>query len=675
MADRREEILRKQQRLAEIRRMREERRQALLTNRPGQAAAAPGASTRPSAPGAAGRQDIDDLVASLVGERRGSLSPTRSRAPSISQTLAESGRSYSAADAMRSGSVSPIGEELVPGAAAAPAPAAPPAQPVIPEFSTFDAVILDLPPKERLAYSKESQTVDVAPETFVIPEEEIERRVQEQREKDEKARHQAEEQERKRQEELAKQRQRIKQLSEDEKLTIEQSSEFTDFIDHSSRLVERALNETYDFMTDYTIGQQGEVEDGASDQIKLYCCFADERRTKNRSVTDVAWSKKFPELLASSYNRNPLAVNEPDGLACVWNVHLKDRPEFVFHSQSDLLRVAFSDFHPNLLVGGSYAGQILLWDTRAKSEPVLKTPLSAAGHTHPVYSLEMVGTQNAHNLVTASTDGVVCTWQLDMLAQPQELLELIHPSHPRTDEVAPTAMGFPDGETDVCWIGTEEGNVYQVNRHDRADSKAGLNVHEVYRGHGGPVTGLHFHPLFGPVDYTDLFLTCSVDWTVKLWRARSPSKPSIAGHRTTPLHSFEAADDYVYDVKWSPLHPAVFGSVDGAGRFDLWNLNVDTEVPVLSTPVGTGRALNRLAWDKTGRRTALGSVDGNVYVYEMGDLVVPKSHDFAAFQRTVQDLAAPANNATTSGIPNGSSVAVAGTSMGLVGGLAERAYD
>ncbi|KAJ1905480.1 hypothetical protein IWQ60_012273, partial [Tieghemiomyces parasiticus] len=77
----------------------------------------------------------------------------------------------------------------------------------------------------------------------------------------------------------------------------------------------------------------------------------------------------------------------------------------------------------------------------------------------------------------------------------------------------------------------------------------------------------------------------------------------------------------------------------------------------------------------TGRRTALGSVDGNVYVYEMGDLVVPKSHDFAAFQRTVQDLAAPTNNATTGGMPNGGGVAAAGTSMGLVGGLAERAYD
>jgi dynein intermediate chain len=79
---------------------------------------------------------------------------------------------------------------------------------------------------------------------------------------------------------------------------------------------------------------------------------------------------------------------------------------------------AFSPFHANLIVGGTYSGQILLWDTRAKQMPVLKSPLSSSGHTHPVYDLAIVGTQNAHNLVTSSTDGMVCAWQLDMLAQP-----------------------------------------------------------------------------------------------------------------------------------------------------------------------------------------------------------------------------------------------------------------
>ena len=157
----------------------------------------------------------------------------------------------------------------------------------------------------------------------------------------------------------------------------------------------------------------------------------------------------------------------------------------------------------------------------------------------------------------------------------------MHAGHNKTGEVAITTLDFPDNETTTFWVGTEEGNVYQANRYDRAGAKAGLNQYDVYKGHSGPVMGLHFHPLVGPVDFSDLFLTSSVDWTVKLWRAKSLSKPSTTQHAVAPIYSFDEADDYVYDVKWHPAHPATFGTVDGSGKFDLWNLNADTEVRCL----------------------------------------------------------------------------------------------
>lgn len=164
------------------------------------------------------------------------------------------------------------------------------------------------------------------------------------------------------------------------------------------------------------------------------------------------------------------------------------------------------------------------------------------------------------------------------------------PSHNKTDEISITSLDFPDNETSTFWVGTEEGSVYQANRYDRASAKAGLSPDDVYRGHAGPVTGLHFHPSSGHIDFSDLFLTSSVDWTVKLWRARTgkvaagPPAGSLAKTKGQPpggiaaLHSFEEADDYVFDVKWHPHHPAVFGTVDGTGKFDVWNLNQDVEV-------------------------------------------------------------------------------------------------
>ena len=159
----------------------------------------------------------------------------------------------------------------------------------------------------------------------------------------------------------------------------------------------------------------------------------------------------------------------------------------------------------------------------------------------------------------------------------QEALALTALSNNKTDEVSVTCLDFPDNDTSTFWIGTEESSIYQANRYDRASAKAGLvaSADDVYRGHAGPVTGLHFHPGTGPIDLSDLFLTSSVDWTVKLWRAKAGTK---SGAGNAPVHSFEEADDYVFDVKWHPNHPAMFGTVDGTGKFDLWNLNQDVEV-------------------------------------------------------------------------------------------------
>jgi hypothetical protein len=55
-------------------------------------------------------------------------------------------------------------------------------------------------------------------------------------------------------------------------------------------------------------------------------------------------------------------------------------------------------------------------------------------------------------------------------------------------------------------------------------SKSGINPHDFYNGHWGPITGLDFHPMAGPVDFSDLFLTSSVDWTVKLWKSKVSNK-------------------------------------------------------------------------------------------------------------------------------------------------------
>ncbi|XP_052804393.1 cytoplasmic dynein 1 intermediate chain 1-like isoform X3 [Mya arenaria] len=417
---------------------------------------------------------------------------------------------------------------------------------------------------------------------------------------------------------------KVKEMSEDEKNSILVSEDFRYFIDHTSRVIERALDEVaVDFDYSRTGDDDLANQNLAGERLKLNREFFDERWSKHRIVTSMDWSTQFPELLVASYSANEDAPHDPDGVALIWNSRFKkSTPEYVFHCQSAVMSTCFAKFHPNLVVGGTYSGQIVLWDNRVlKRTPIQRTPLSASAHTHPVYCVNVVGTQNAHNLISVSTDGKMCSWSLDMLSQPQDCMEL---QYTQTKAVNVTSFSFMSGDVNNFVVGSEDCTVYTACRHG---SKAGIS--ESFEGHQGPITGIDCHKVAGQIDFSPYFLTSSFDWTIKLW--------SIKDRKF--IHSFEDNSDYVYDVQWSPIHPAVFASVDGMGRLDLWNLNQDTEVPSASNVLDTGAALNHLRWHQNGHMIAAADDMGHIYLHDVAESFAnPKSDEWSRFVHTLQEL-------------------------------------
>nr|XP_061799158.1 dynein, cytoplasmic 1, intermediate chain 2a-like isoform X3 [Nerophis lumbriciformis] len=474
---------------------------------------------------------------------------------------------------------------------------------------------VDFPPRETVSYTKETQTPvvtqlkeDEEEEEVAVPQPVVEVQTEKPDIKEDEGGTVT-----------------LHELTEEEKLQILHSEEFVHFFDHSTRIIERALSEHVDLFFDYSgrdlEEKEGEIPGGA--KLSLNRQFTDERWSKHRVVTCLDWSPQYPELLVASYNNNMDAPHEPDGVALVWNMkYKKTTPEYVFHCQSAVMSTAFSKFHPNVVVGGTYSGQIVLWDNRSnKRTPVQRTPLSAAAHTHPVYCVNVVGTQNANNLISISNDGKTCTWSLDMLSQPQDSMELVFK---QSKTAAVTSMSFPLGDVNNFVVGSEDGSVYMSCRHG---SKVGIS--EMFEGHHGPITGIHCHTAAGPLDFSHLFVTSSFDWTVKLWSTKN----------NKPLYSFEDNSDYVYDVMWSPTHPALFACVDGVGHLDLWNLNNDTEVPTASVTVEGNPALNRIRWAPSGKEIAVGDSDGRVIVYDIGEqIAVPRNDEWSRFVRTLAEI-------------------------------------
>ncbi|OAA32597.1 cytoplasmic dynein 1 intermediate chain 2 [Moelleriella libera RCEF 2490] len=432
-----------------------------------------------------------------------------------------------------------------------------------------------------------------------------------------------------------------RELTVEELEAVTRSEEFVDFLDQSTKVIERAIDrETYDILTDYALqGKDEEDEDEesgntggrGSHRIKEVAQFYDKRWSKKRMISGIDFSPKYSELLLASYTKNPTTPHEPDGLVQVWNTHMQDRPEYVFTAQSDVLTAKFSPYHPNLIIGGSYSGQVLLWDTRAKAAPVQKTPLTGYGHAHPIYSVDIVGTQNANNIISCSTDGVVCGWSMDVFAQPQELLELKNPTQAKVavEDISPTCVSFPQTDPTFFLVGSEEGTIFPCHRYDRAGAKAGVDKKISYKGHTAPVMSVDVHPSRGPVDLGDLVISSSLDWSVKLWKVRAPAATSTVGAgdgSVAPLLDF-VREDVVYDARWSPVKPSVFALVDGAGWLELWDIAMETEEPISRISPSErhdgrtmlSKSLNKVAWEPNdGKRLATGGIDGSLTVFEVG---------------------------------------------------------
>lgn len=73
-------------------------------------------------------------------------------------------------------------------------------------------------------------------------------------------------------------------------------------------------------------------------------------------------------------------------------------------------------------------------------------------------------------------------------------------------------MAFPNNEINNFVLGGEDGLVYSGCRHG---TKSGIG--DLYEKHLGPVTGVSTHYNQSSPDFGHLFLTSSIDWTIKLW--------------------------------------------------------------------------------------------------------------------------------------------------------------
>lgn len=139
-------------------------------------------------------------------------------------------------------------------------------------------------------------------------------------------------------------------------------------------------------------------------------------------VTSVAWNTTGA-MLACSYGRlDTLGWCDITAPVCIWNIFrvdagVKGEPDIEIQVQGYVMCLAFHPTHPGVLAGGTYNGELLIWDTSSgELDPlVASSTIDDYFHREAIQAVNWIqadlsGGSDAYQIATVSGDGKVLIW-------------------------------------------------------------------------------------------------------------------------------------------------------------------------------------------------------------------------------------------------------------------------
>ncbi|RUS86621.1 hypothetical protein EGW08_005637 [Elysia chlorotica] len=365
------------------------------------------------------------------------------------------------------------------------------------------------------------------------------------------------------------------------------------------------------------------------DRLWSYNC----NLTRGKNVSCIAWNKSNPDLLAVGYGQFEF-TNQKAGLVCCWCIKNPEYPERVYISKQGVMALDFSTANANLLAVGFYDGGIAVYNVRKSvDEPVLDNFTTHGKNLAPIWQLRWIekergsGDERTEVLISISTDGRVTQWSIRKGFESYDVMKL---------KKMPTRMGgrsrekkgeafisryaggmcfdFHSKDSNIYIAGTEEGYIHKCScSHNE-------QYLESYNGHVSPVYSVQWSP-FVP----DIFLSCSADWTIKLWHQ----------DKTKHILSFYSTTRAVNDICWSPWSSTVFASVN-EGAVEVWDLAQSTLDAVYTLAPTSGARQTTVSFSKNSHCLLVGDSEGQVTVYELRCMPPPPEDQAEALKKVIE---------------------------------------
>lgn len=391
------------------------------------------------------------------------------------------------------------------------------------------------------------------------------------------------------------------------------------------KIMERMVNQndSHDIIDDYKYWEDESdkfKDDG--NLLPLWKFHSDKVRRK--AVTCIAWNPQYSDLFAVGYGSYDFLKQGTGMVQCFTLKNafptssqggaMPAHPEFSFQLDSGVMSLAFHPTQSALLACGLYDGAVCVFDLRQKNsekklKPIYMSTVKTGKHTDPVWEIHWSKDEANLHFFSISSDGRVTSWTLsknELLHS--DVMKLTMSAQQQGDQQQQPQQGGEDPESaliglsggmcfdfsrdneNVFVIGTEEGIVRRCSKAYNAQYL------DTYEGHNMAVYAVrwnNYHP--------DVFLSCSADWTVKLWKKDS----------ARPLMKFDLQDS-VGDVVWSPYSSTVFAAVTTNGKVLVYDLNKNKNEPLCTQGVVKNAKLTRVCFNPVDPILLVGDSRGTV---------------------------------------------------------------
>nr|CCC95100.1 putative dynein intermediate chain [Trypanosoma congolense IL3000] len=387
---------------------------------------------------------------------------------------------------------------------------------------------------------------------------------------------------------------------------------------HCLKILERMVNQNdcHDIIEDFKYWEDESdlyKEDG--NLLPLWQFFTN--KVKHRAVTSIALNNRYKDLFAVGFGSYEFQRQGKGAIHCftlkntvptIPGASLAAHPEMSFHVQSGVMCLAFHPTETSLLACGLYDGSVCVFDLRmhdkAKDDvkQICQATVRSGKHTEPVWEVQWCHNPVDLRFYSISTDGRITSWSL----QKKELIFkdvmitttgacVFDPEALVLSRLSGTCFDFSNAYENNFIVGTQEGSLLLCSK--------GYNGQclERYEGHTMPIYTARWNPF-----HPDVFLTCSADWTAKLWLRSS----------TKPLLTFDAGDS-VGDVAWAPYSSTVFAAVTSNGKVLIFDLNKNKREPLCTQTVVKNAKLTHVVFHKQDPVVLVGDSRGSVLILKL----------------------------------------------------------